>query len=244
MFDEQNKNTGVEDILAATEAPVASPGPPSALAGGKLQPVQNNPMAVAVPLEQMSSVGHSSFPVKKIIALVIVVLVIGGGATAGYFWWQGRGQSGLPADLPLAAPGAPDAPITTTPPPPAGGPLNQALDQFQENSINSALDPFSSPPGGSNSNPSPAAAPAPSADTDQDGLTDADEATNGTNPRLVDSDGDGLSDWEEVTVFGTNALNSDTDSDTFTDGSEVQNGYNPNGPGKLLDFDKAKTQAQ
>ena len=40
--------------------------------------------------------------------------------------------------------------------------------------------------------------PEPSTDTDGDGLTDAEEATLGTNPELADTDGDGFSDGQEV----------------------------------------------
>ena len=77
-------------------------------------------------------------------------------------------------------------------------------------------------------------------DTDKDGLTDSEEVTLGTNPNQVDSDSDGLFDYDEVKVYKTDPLNPDTDGDSFADGQEVISGYNPNGPGKLLDFDKAK----
>lgn len=43
-------------------------------------------------------------------------------------------------------------------------------------------------------------------DTDADGVTDADEATLGTDPNLADTDGDGQNDGEEVAA-GTSALN-------------------------------------
>ena len=41
--------------------------------------------------------------------------------------------------------------------------------------------------------------PLPGVDTDGDGLTDAEEASLGTDPELSDSDGDGYSDYDEVT---------------------------------------------
>ncbi len=47
--------------------------------------------------------------------------------------------------------------------------------------------------------------PAPPVDTDGDGLSDADEATAGTDPKNSDSDGDGVSDGQEVTD-GTDPL--------------------------------------
>ncbi|WP_206483423.1 Ig-like domain-containing protein [Thalassotalea sp. G2M2-11] len=43
-------------------------------------------------------------------------------------------------------------------------------------------------------------------DDDNDGLSDADEQTNGTNPLIADTDGDGVSDGDEV-ANGTNPLN-------------------------------------
>ena len=43
-------------------------------------------------------------------------------------------------------------------------------------------------------------------DDDGDGLSNADEATLGTDPAAADSDGDGLSDGEEVNVHGSDPL--------------------------------------
>jgi hypothetical protein len=71
-------------------------------------------------------------------------------------------------------------------------------------------------------------------DSDGDGLTDAEEATVGTDPNNIDSDADGLGDREEVMVYDTDPLDADTDADGFLDGDEVESGYNPNGDGKLL----------
>lgn len=52
------------------------------------------------------------------------------------------------------------------------------------------------------------------------------------DPSTIDTDNDGLTDAQEES-FGTDASNPDTDGDGFTDGEEVKNGYNPNGPGVL-----------
>ncbi len=50
-------------------------------------------------------------------------------------------------------------------------------------------------------------------DDDNDGLSDMDEAANGTDPFNVDTDGDGFSDYAEVITFGTDPLVADGDND-------------------------------
>ena len=71
-------------------------------------------------------------------------------------------------------------------------------------------------------------------DDDNDGLTDEEEQSLGTNPLSTDSDNDGLSDWEELHTSGTDPLSSDTDGDGTVDGSDNCPGYN--NPGQA-DFD-------
>ncbi len=70
-------------------------------------------------------------------------------------------------------------------------------------------------------------------DTDTDGLTDAEEATLGTDPNNPDTDGDGLLDGTEVDVAQgsgcPNPLDADSDGDTLSDGEEVAGGTNPCG---------------
>ncbi len=61
----------------------------------------------------------------------------------------------------------------------------------------------------------------PSADPDNDGLTNLQEQSNGTNPTLADTDGDGLSDGAEVNTYLTNPKLADTDGDGLSDGAEV-----------------------
>lgn len=63
------------------------------------------------------------------------------------------------------------------------------------------------------------------ADTDADGISDADEATLGTNPNSNDTDGDGLLDGDEL-VRGTNPLDPDGDDDGLLDGEEITHNTN------------------
>ncbi len=59
-------------------------------------------------------------------------------------------------------------------------------------------------------------------DSDNDGLTDAEEATLGTDPNNPDTDGDGLLDGAEIHSYNTNPKNPDTDGDGLKDGDEVK----------------------
>jgi hypothetical protein len=61
----------------------------------------------------------------------------------------------------------------------------------------------------------------PEDDPDGDGLSNADELEQGTDPNNPDTDGDGLSDGDEIHVYGTDPLNRDTDGDGLLDGEEV-----------------------
>ena len=64
------------------------------------------------------------------------------------------------------------------------------------------------------------------ADSDDDGLTDGEEKKLGTNPNEADSDGDGVNDGDEVTD-GTDPLKADTDGDGLKDGEEKDKGTDP-----------------
>ncbi len=66
-----------------------------------------------------------------------------------------------------------------------------------------------------------------SADTDGDGLSDADEATEGTSAIISDTDGDTAEDGAEKFTLLTHPLISDTDADRFPDGLEVKYGTDP-----------------
>jgi|GEM_PF-6091714 len=66
-------------------------------------------------------------------------------------------------------------------------------------------------------------------DADNDGLTNAEEFAQGTDPLNNDSDGDGLSDAEEIAA-GTNPVDQDTDGDLIPDAEEIAAGTDPLNP--------------
>jgi hypothetical protein len=75
------------------------------------------------------------------------------------------------------------------------------------------------------------------ADADHDGMSDEDEAANGTDPNNAsdadaDNDGDGLSNGDEV-ANGSGVNNADSDGDGVSDGEEVRLGYNSADPNNV-----------
>jgi hypothetical protein len=66
-----------------------------------------------------------------------------------------------------------------------------------------------------------------SEDPDDDGLTNDQEATYGSNPHRDDTDGDGLYDYDEVTNYGTDPTKADTDGDMVPDAAELAASTNP-----------------
>jgi hypothetical protein len=80
-------------------------------------------------------------------------------------------------------------------------------------------------------------------DTDGDGLEDAREGVEGTDPEDVDSDDDGISDGEEVLAASpTDPIVCDTDGDGLSDGLELSVTAplaDPDGGGPLLGTDVA-----
>lgn len=245
----------MEDIFEATDAsrqtpqaPAAPqpappiPGPPTALASGKLKPLPATGGA-GTPLDQTSGQQGVGFPFKTMFIIVFASVGVIGVAVGAFAVLSGSlavpfaPKLGSPQDsatVPAAvAPSAVSSVSEQADSTDSGGPSRAAVEpqdtsgilrSFQQDSIDRAL----------NSIPQDLA----SIDTDQDGLSDAQEFSHGTNPRLVDSDNDGLSDWEEISIFGTDPLNIDSDADSYLDGEEVQNGYNPLGPGKLLNLER------
>lgn len=64
-------------------------------------------------------------------------------------------------------------------------------------------------------------------DLDNDGLTNLQEQSLGTDPLNPDTDDDTLNDGYEVNILKTNPLSKDTDGDGLEDDSEVKLGTNP-----------------
>ncbi len=67
-------------------------------------------------------------------------------------------------------------------------------------------------------------------DFDDDGLTNGEEATAGTDPTLDDTDGDGLSDFIELRTTLTDPLDPDSDDDGLQDGDEIALQTDPHVP--------------
>ena len=61
--------------------------------------------------------------------------------------------------------------------------------------------------------------PEPPLDSDNDGLTNTEEDTHGTDPNDSDSDNDGIDDGDELDI-GTDPLKEDTDGDSTIDGED------------------------
>lgn len=66
-------------------------------------------------------------------------------------------------------------------------------------------------------------------DTDGDGIPDGVEVLElGTDPNSVDTDGDLLRDGDEINIYGTDPTKADTDGDGISDAVEIANGTDPN----------------
>lgn len=194
--------------------------------GGNLPPTQPPPVITpesikaapgATPIAAPSAQQHALSSVEeqelfgqdkmsgKQVAIVIIVGVIvltalGGG---GYFVYQGITSSGTLGNSNMNN-------VNTNPV------VNQTVNQVVNTTLTNNTNPVNSTVVNTNTvntntiNTNTSPNTNQNADPDGDGLTNAQEATHGTNPKKADSDGDG-----------------------FLDGDEVQNGYNPLGPGKL-----------
>lgn len=212
MFDKEP-----EDMFAGVEPTKQEPLRPSGALSPTVPGMPGGATPVGATPEEVGEEGGGKGRKKifLILAAVILVLILGGG---GYLVWRQF----------AAAPEETEIPVVTNfnaNLPPANIPAET------EPIVNET--PVEIPSAVLETAP---VAPLPeSIDTDSDGLTDAEEATLGTDPTRIDTDGDDLTDGEEVNFYFTDPLNPDTDGDTYSDGSEVKNGYNPKGPGRLLE---------
>ncbi|MBI5221955.1 MAG: hypothetical protein HY980_00435 [Candidatus Magasanikbacteria bacterium] len=230
MFDEQNPATvgqnpnEPEDILAPMDGAIEPGELKSALAYNKLKPVAKTsddlpePPSDIPPLEPRAEISQPLLSKKGFIIAVVGVVAIA--LLIGVIWVVVRlpKQASVVAPTPVVVPVAQPEIIPSPEPVVAPAPEEAVTPPVEA--------------------PAPIITVEPTADTDNDGLTDTEEATAGTNAQVADTDADGLSDYEEITLWKTNPLNPDTDGDGYSDGQEVKNGYNPNGAGKLLELPK------
>jgi len=222
MFDDLAKKTNkVEDIFSGTEATAK----PDTSRPGALPVTPTTPPPFASAMTGGEAGENKSEKMKKIlvfaILIIAVVLII-----FGIFWVLKKIDSSLNkepgsadkqeeilpegAALPVTEENQPPAPA---PSPTTEEPLSPAESMFFPPEVTEPTD------------------------SDQDGLSDEEEETLGTNINNIDTDNDGLFDREEVKVYKTNPLVADTDGDGYLDGDEVKNGYNPNGAGKLYEIE-------
>lgn len=216
MFDKEPEDI-FSDVEPARSEPLRPSGAVSPTVPGRpgvISPVGARPEVSAEELGGEEGGGGKKKIFLVVIALVLL-LILGAG---GYLAWQQIGGKGTavkettntPAEVNVnLAPIVPAVTPTPTPEVPT--------------------EPVTLPSEEMTNTPPPL-------DSDGDGLSDAEEATLGTDPAMSDTDSDGLTDREEVQIYQTNPLNPDTDGDSYLDGNEVRDGYNPNGPGKLFEL--------
>lgn len=112
--------------------------------------------------------------------------------------------------------------------------LDSSILDADNDGVNDETDPANNDPCIPNANAGPC-------DQDGDGLTNAQEATEGTNPTNPDTDGDGINDGSEVTAStdpldpcdppnASPGCNIDTDGDGLLDTQETLIGTDPNNP--------------
>lgn len=75
----------------------------------------------------------------------------------------------------------------------------------------------------------------PGDDFDQDGLTNAEETSHGTDPRDPDTDSDGISDYAEVHLYNTHPCEADTGLKDLTEKLLLEKNTSYNSPYKIHD---------
>ena len=228
---ESNK-VSIDDMfndIDPVNQPQDSADKPSAVAGGKLQPVQNT-AAPKLP-EQAANVNQilvedhdkSGIMKKIIIAAVGIILVIAAAWAAYAFIFTDEEQ-----------PGADQTPPASNEQ--ANMPSENNTVVFPEEEEEIITDKDDDADGLTNAEELILATNPNNPDTDDDGLFDREEVkTYRTDPLSPDTDNDGLFDRLEIFVWGTGVLDPDTDKDGYLDGVEIENGYNPLGEGLLTE---------
>lgn len=230
-------NPPVDDIFAETEQNAAPQASSQPTASG----IETHKIGLAAGDGEAEPVENASSPWFKIVVISIVVIILALGGYLAYSKFMAPEDVNVTGVSPSPAAGN-QVTETTPTETPVVTPVAEEEDEVvveETSEIEGEVTPLI--PGVNDLEEGSAVTPVeeepviPMApvDTDQDGLTDEEEASVGSNINIVDTDGDGLSDYEEVKIYTTNPLLADTDGDGYSDGDEVSNGYNPAGEGKL-----------
>lgn len=197
----------------------------TAIEAGKLKPVTpQSEKDMGVPGDDVNPYEFQA-PHAQNKWILIAFAVLGVAALAGIAWWAYNAYT---------------ASVTTVPAETEVVPVGEAAVEEQTSPFDDVLVPAATTtpdfvsPVVSTTTPEQEGGVFAATDTDGDGLADAEEIQNGSDPRDADTDDDGLTDREEVYTYGTSPTNPDSDGDTYPDGTEVKNGYNPKGTGLLL----------
>lgn len=210
---ESKPNAGVEDIFSDTDAGETEP----------IKPAAFQPKASPTHAEEPNTEELSGNKFRKIIIPLVLIVVLGAIGVGGMYSYK----------YVMNLIGAEDAKVINAPKDEDSQDIS-IEPKTVEPQPKDIIEPLEVEEPVQMSPSSPASMPP--LDTDNDGLSDQEEISLGTNINSVDTDNDGLFDREEVYVYKTDPTNEDTDGDGFLDGAEVQDGYNPNGTGKLYEI--------
>lgn len=196
--------TDINDIKPSLKETVQVPTmiQPSAVSKNKPVAIETNINTVDKSIPTVNRRGG-----KKIILILIIVLVVAGAAFAAYTLFL----KPTPTDNNGVKPNESLDELINV--------LDQNNPQNNENPVDLNVN--------DNEDLPPENPPVTNNDTDNDGLTDEQEETLGTDPLKFDTDIDGLNDFEEIEIYHSDPLKADTDGDGYSDGSEVQQGYDP-----------------
>jgi hypothetical protein len=187
-------------------------------------PAEKSIMPVS-PLGDLNDSGTSAAKKKYFIIGLVILLFIVAASVGAFLLLRGNGSEFDTTAPTNEAPNINNSPV-----------LQPILNANRNNNIILPPPPIIPLPDPPPPAVPPSLTPPAIQDSDNDGLSDDEEESLGTNPRSADTDSDGLLDKDEVRVYLTDPLDPDTDGDGFSDGQEILNGFNPRGPGKLLEI--------